>query len=351
MNHKRSRCKEDKIIDAIEKIGNIHQSLIEEIKNELLLKTDININVVKCKKYIIEKLSIPEMGRHTINYWIARGWTKGESYIKSKEKKIKNQISPFSIEFWEQKINPKTNLMYTKDEADYKRNSIRPIRKEYWIKKGYSLIEAEYKAKEVKEKNNNNKILVDSEIKKYVSKRCKEYWIVRGYSEEETKEQISKIQTTFSLDICIEKYGEELGKQRWLDRQEKWHKNYKKTNFSKVSQKLFWSICGRLDSLEYIYFAELDDENKKDNSGKNNEIKLRLSRVLLPDFIDTKNKKIIEFDGTYWHGEVGRGNKLRDKEKDLIFKEGGYEVLHIKEQDYYENEENIIKLCLNFLKQ
>jgi hypothetical protein len=48
------------------------------------------------------------------------------------------------------------------------------------------------------------------------------YWTSRGYSEGDAKKKISELQKTFSLDICIEKYGIEEGTKRWSERQEKW---------------------------------------------------------------------------------------------------------------------------------
>jgi len=48
------------------------------------------------------------------------------------------------------------------------------------------------------------------------------YWIKKGYSEEDAKKQLSKSQTTFSLQICIDKYGIEEGTKVFNKRQEKW---------------------------------------------------------------------------------------------------------------------------------
>jgi hypothetical protein len=69
-----------------------------------------------------------------------------------------------------------------------------------------------------------------------------DYYIKRGFSEEDGLKLLKERQTTFSLDICIEKYGEIAGLKRWKDRQEKWLKNCKRTNFSQISQKLFKEI-------------------------------------------------------------------------------------------------------------
>jgi hypothetical protein len=52
--------------------------------------------------------------------------------------------------------------------------------------------------------------------------RCIEYYLSRGYSESEAKLRLSQEQTTFSLEICIKKYGPILGYERWLKRQKDW---------------------------------------------------------------------------------------------------------------------------------
>jgi len=181
------------------------------------------------------------------------------------------------------------------------------------------------------------------------------YWIKLGFSEAEAKEQISNRQRTFTIEKCIEKYGEVKGTQRWVDRQELWHNSCKKNRrcgFSMISQTLFWEIFNKLININSIYFAELDSNKSPDYSGVNNEYKLRLSStVLLPDFIDLDSRKIIEFDGTYWHGELKRKypNRLRDVDRDKLLINEGYDVLHIAEDKYNENPKNTLELCLRYL--
>lgn len=179
------------------------------------------------------------------------------------------------------------------------------------------------------------------------------YWLKQGFTEEEAKERISERQRTFSLEKCIEKHGDELGRKVWLDRQEKWHKSYKKSNFSKISQTLFWNIAEHLDDLNHIHFAELSEDKNLDDSGKNNEYKLRLeTRLILPDFIDLSKNKIIEFDGTYWHKngrQVKNTNALRDSEKDELLINSGFSILRVKEEEYKNDPQEIINKCLDFL--
>ena len=176
-----------------------------------------------------------------------------------------------------------------------------------------------------------------------------EYYLDKNYSYENAEKELAKRQRTFSLDICIEKFGEKEGHKRWLARQEKWNTNFKKTNFSKISQKLFWEISEKLPSLENIYFAELDDNKEKDITGKNHEYRIVFEKLILPDFLDNSQKKIIEFDGVYWHGVTGRGNKTREEIRENILEKGGYKILHINENDYKKQPEEIIEKCLNFL--
>ena len=46
------------------------------------------------------------------------------------------------------------------------------------------------------------------------------YWVNKGYSEDEAKQKVSERQRTFTLEKCIEKYGEVEGVKRFEKRQE-----------------------------------------------------------------------------------------------------------------------------------
>lgn len=164
----------------------------------------------------------------------------------------------------------------------------------------------------------------------------KEYWMKRGYSRKEAIEIISERQTTFSKEICIEKFGEEEGTKRWIERQQKWMGNYKKSNFSKISQEMFWKIYDKIKDKNYdVYFATLHSITKeKDESGYNHEYIIEtMDGCVKPDFLLKDKKRIIEFDGDYWHCEA-RGNQERDRIRDKQLKEAGYEVYRVPERDY-----------------
>jgi hypothetical protein len=343
---------EEKIHDALyDKVKNLKTELYNQLYEKLKLMPEINTSVIKMKNFVSKFLNLPENGKYSQEYWLNRGWSEGEAYVQSKKYVQKNKISAYSREFWISKINPKTGINYSIEEADFERNSRRPIRKEYWLAKGFTEEDAIKKAK-LQHKNNsfNSAKTKNKNICKITSKRCKEYWLAKGFTEEDAIKEISKIQITFSLEKCIKKYGKTKGKEVWLARQEKWHNSYKKSNFSKVSQELFWNIVEKLNNLNDIYFAQLNEDKQKDISGKNNEKKLKLDCILLPDFLDISQKKIIEFNGDYWHNKIKRGNQLRDSERIEMFEKFGYKVLVVNEKEYYKNKEGIIQQCLTFLQ-
>lgn len=182
------------------------------------------------------------------------------------------------------------------------------------------------------------------------------YWLEKTNGDvEEAKKLLTQRQSTFSLDKCIEKYDKEKGREIWLNRQERWHKNYKKSNFSKVSQELFWQIFECLDNSSDIFFAELDGNKEKDLSGVNHELVLRLNEsIIKPDFIDVEKRKIIEFDGEYWHKVKNKDYSFedtRDAKKEKMILDGGYLLFRIGEKEYKNDKKGTVEKCLTFLKQ
>jgi hypothetical protein len=247
------------------------------------------------------------------------------------------------------KITNGLRKSFEKNKNFFKEKSVQCI--EYWLKKGYCQDEAE---KEVQKSFNNihtktwKKRRENPELYKNVNTAQLDYWLKKGYNKKEAKIKLSERQKTFTLEKCIEKYGEIDGKKKWLDRQEKWMNNYKKSNFSKVSQELFWKLYEKLNKKDEIYFATLKD-GMKDDSGKNNEYKLKLENMIIsPDFLIKEENKIIEFDGTYYHRK-NTENKKRQRIRDNQLHSEGFDIFHVKESDYYENKEKTIQKCMNFL--
>lgn len=183
-----------------------------------------------------------------------------------------------------------------------------------------------------------------------------EYWINRGYNEEEAKLLVSERQKTFTLEKCIEKYGEE-GLKRWKERQNKWIKSLNnsflidgdnRTPISSFENNCKIIICERLN-------IDIPKKQKYMSDKNNNHYSYDL----------TINKKIIEFNGDYWHmnpniyksDDVNKTKKMtaneiweHDYNKIECAKYNGYDVLVIWESEYNKDKEGTIQKCIDFLK-
>lgn len=154
-----------------------------------------------------------------------------------------------------------------------------------------------------------------------------------------------------TLNGFISKYGETEGLKRWQQKQERWMKSYKKSNFSKISQKLFWLLYEKIKGCyDEIYFAELNG-GCEDMTGKNNEYVLKLEKSYCRlDFFIKDLGKCIEFDGDYWHGEK-RGNQEKDGKRTKQIEDMGIHVLHVSERDFNKTPEMVVEQCLRFINE
>lgn len=203
-------------------------------KNEILEKfKDFNFN---CGKFSFRDkmkriISMPKFGKRTIIYWTSRGWSEEEALLKRTPDNRDPETSPMNKNFW-----IKRGL--TEEEALLKLKSQRKFNKEYWTKRGFSEIEASKKAVEFQKNSNSvfiNKINSDINYRELInSKRNnnKKYWINLGFSEEESIKMVSERQSTFSLQKCLDKYGDIEGHKIWQDRQKRWQKSLSLTSYN-----------------------------------------------------------------------------------------------------------------------
>lgn len=161
------------------------------------------------------------------------------------------RLSPFSKKFW-------INKGYSEEEAEYKRNSIRPIKMEYWLERGYSTEQAITKANETK-KNNNKKGGEKSaqrsteEIRKS-SPRCLEYWLAKGYSKQESTEKVKEVQANNSLERYVKRFGPIEGLNRWKERQIKWQKTLNSKDVDEIEL-----INSKKNTIRLDHFENVDD--------------------------------------------------------------------------------------------
>lgn len=349
----------------------------------LLMNNNLHKYKVMGKRYDFSEEDINIMVNMYVNkldgiYNIAKYFNVDESVVKKRLIKMGVKIakgSPYSKKYWLER-GMKEELI----EEHIK--TLRPVNIEYWVKNGYTEEEAILQiegqkmvslrgciarfGKEEGTKIWNDRGLKRSEAGKKGSANI-EYWINKGYSNEEAKLKRSERQTTFSLDKCIQKYGEEEGKKRFTERQIKWGKSLSsggklKISYSKISQELFYKLLEHYDinDRDKIFFGSHNKEFtlEKENGG-----------LWLYDFTDLKNKKIIEYNGDDYHGNPNKYKSTdyphpfrkkitaqqmwsNDEEKKRIASINGFEVMVIWDSDYrWGNKENIINKCLEFLNK
>jgi hypothetical protein len=265
-----------------------------------------------------------DLNQYNKIWWEARGWPlKDIEYQiwKYKKENKRNSISAFSREFW-------LNRGYTIEQADFERNSIRPICKEYWIKKGFNEQEAIEKAKEFKDSNNKNGSKGRRNLNPWEKSTRIEYYLERGYSLEDAKNVLKERQATFSLEKCIEKYGEDAGSIVWRERQDKWQNT--------LNSKPLKEICrinkskGRTFEDHVLKYGEERAKERLYTAGFNYRKHANCSGILY--YIKFYNDEI-EFwkigitkqkiDERFWNSNIKRHNL-------------NYEVIDTKE-DIYSN--------------
>lgn len=255
-----------------------------------------------------------------------------------KQEKYKKMVS--------ERIKGDKNPVHKSNMDEQSRKELSPFSKEFYKKRG----------------------LFESDRQKFIRVALKdrefdtriEYWLKRGYSKEDAKQKIKDRQTTFSKKICIQKYGEERGLERWKKRQKEWKaKVFNEETFIGVgSSKLSMGI------IEFILQKKYDNSNL--HFGKNEKFIFdkKYNRVYKYDLTNNDNKKILEINGTFWHckPELYESSYIHpvkkiaaseiwdyDKRKKEIAEFYGYEVLTIWEDDLNKFPEETIQKCIKFI--
>lgn len=236
---------------------------------------------------------------------------------------------------------------------------------------GYDGLTDEQKKEKIQDLLHN---LAEAKKKKHNNPLTLDYYETRGFTKEEAKKMLAERQSAFSLEKCIEKYGENEGRKKFEERQKKWQDTLNSKpqeekdrinslkasvskyicSYSKISQKLFCEIYDIIkNDFNEIYFAT-KKSNNCENSNANFEYEVilddKIHRFFL-DFYVKDNNKVIEFDGDYWHSEA-KGNQLRDKARENTLKKLGFtKILHVKEHDYRCNPKEVVEKCVKFLKE
>jgi hypothetical protein len=115
----------------------------------------------------------------------------------------------------------------------------------FWLARGYSEDEAKEKVhkfqKMAGDTFSRKRKLDPNKYKDYTPSQIG-YWLKKGYDEKEAKLLVSERQHTFSLDLCIEKYGKIKGTEIFKKRQHKWFMSRQRS----LNDGLWdWDSCGK----------------------------------------------------------------------------------------------------------
>lgn len=152
------------------------------------------------------------------------------------------------------------------------------------------------------------------------------------------------------------KYGNDVGIKKFEDYINKSKVGYSST----ISQIFFDNLYDILIKCDYVDSDKIYYSSKNFEFGSINEI----GKFYKYDFVDTKNKIVIEFNGDFWHGNpklykssdiIKKSNFCmkvediwtRDKLKNEHMENLGYKVFVVWEFDYRLNKDDIVEDIIN----
>ena len=268
---------------------------------------------------------VKELHKQFFDVWLSHqeGWGKGEKNHNSKQmasQEKRNSMSPRNIAFYERKYPELSHEEHLKLQQDF---------------------------------FNKNALAIKNAIKQTNI----EYYLNQGMSKEDAKIALYNRQSTFSLEKCIQKYGEIEGLKIFSERQQKWlkklYKSFIENGDSRSPQSSFAKDLIK-QCCKYLKITM----PKKEKYIYNKQYKCAHA------FDFTYQNKIIEFQGDYWHCnpklyDETFYNKVKQKtakeiwDYDQIKKECaefyGYQILYIWEYDHNQNKEEVINRCIEFL--
>lgn len=202
----------------------------------------------------------------------------------------------------------------------------------------------------------------------------KHYWMNKGMSEEEAEKTLSARQSTFSLEKCIQKHGEEKGLEVFTARQEKWISTLNskpEEEQHRINRMKMTGRSGAVSKISTELFSQLPTGGRFGVASEQNEgevaFRMESGKLAFIDYI--LGNKCIEFNGDYWHANP----KIYKEDKQFSFRrhkiktakavweadaykidqiqKAGFEVLIIWESDYRKDKQGTIQKCLHFLEQ
>lgn len=213
-------------LDKIQKYLVDYQKLDEMLKRDDYISKDLFYK--KGVRPIIKTSAIYCPGHYTTpSNLFYKGYTFDEiqEHFKNKSSKSLLLISTWTNKrkFLLHKAEEMAKKYYNDLDFKFEISTFAKTNKNYWIDRGYNEEEAVNIVKEIQSKNSKKRWdKVDKGQRKGLFNTSIEYYLRLGYTEDEAIHLRKERQRTFSLEKCIEKYGEEKGFQVWKERQKKW---------------------------------------------------------------------------------------------------------------------------------
>jgi hypothetical protein len=340
-----------------------------------------NLSIEECENLRIKRLEEQKKKRTTnILYWKEKYPEKSNEELEELRSKAAKEKNKCNLEYWIKKYpekdieelkklhdehyqswlshqegwgNGDKNNNSKKNTTQKERNAKSPRNIEFYIKKypELSIEECEKLRQDFFKKNNER-------VKSAIKDTNIEYYLNQGLSKEEAYLRLKERQTTFTLEKCIQKYGEEIGTIKYYERQKKWLKKLYE-NF-----KLFGDGRSIQSKFAYECIKEICKYFKIEIPKKEKFLYNKINKKAYAyDFC--YNHKIIEFNGDYWHCNPNLYdktfyNKVKQKTAKEIWeydevkantaKNYNYKILTIWESEYNNDKEKTIKKCIDFIK-
>jgi predicted nucleic acid-binding Zn ribbon protein len=269
--------------------------------------------------------------------------------LHMKEEKYKKMFS----EKFKGENNPRHHSKVSKQEI--RENS--PFCKEFYEKRGLT-------------EDDRKQFIARAEADRNIDTRL-DYYLKLGMELSQAREALFERQRTFTLDKCIEKYGEVEGRRRWSERQEKWAKimkiKYENGEYDKTPHNLLDSLSSQ---IEQEFVTKLHNEMGLDINESYNSLSSKYQygiyshdhkKRFVYDFV--YGNKIIEFNGDFWHanpnkydaddyirnGKFAKDVWEKDEIKKKVAESEDFELFVVWESEFKKCPEETIRKCIDFI--
>lgn len=198
------------------------------------------------------------------------------------------------------------------------------------------------------------------------------YWLKKGFSLDESILKVQERQRTFSLEICIRKYGREEGRRIWEQRQQVWldslYANMTEEEYIQLKQRKIQSFVRGWSQIAFELFTQLhhqeaiyaypgcDDEATitiQDGSEFCISVDYMLGNCVIEFYGDDIHANPLYFTADEESKGIitKKAHQIweRDAAKQKLITDAGFKLLVVWEHDYKWKREETIKQCRKFL--